>query len=135
MKMGKPRYYDKDGHPLDLLTWGRLFEDRDYKRVSHDLLGPYEISTVWMGLDHNWYSNELSIFETMIFCTDEKDELYHYQDRYSCLEDAICGHQQTMAMVKVQIAIKEAKAKKMDPAHQVVENDSDSLPVTSDQPK
>lgn len=37
----------------DLLTWARWFEDAD-RHVGQDWVGPYRISTVFLGLDHDY---------------------------------------------------------------------------------
>lgn len=45
----------------------RLFSDMDYKRVALTEIGPYVVSTVWIGLDHNFGNGPPLIFETMVF--------------------------------------------------------------------
>ncbi len=75
-------YYDRNGDPIDMATWGRLFGDRDYQVVAQtnmidartgnnqDVL----ISTVWLGMNHNWGTGPPLIFETMIFGLEELED-------------------------------------------------------------
>jgi hypothetical protein len=104
----RPRYYDRAGNPLELMEWARMFEDggEDYRRVAYDLIvygeGHAEISTVWLGLDHNFsmYGPPL-IFETMVFGGPDEDEME--QHRYSTEEEARIGHAGVVEMVSLKI--------------------------------
>lgn len=51
----------------DLLEWGHWFETAE-RRVALTFVGDYEISTVFLGLDHSFLNRgEPLLFETMIF--------------------------------------------------------------------
>jgi len=56
----------------DLMTWATWFETND-RRVAHTMVGPVEVSTVFLGLDHNFHSiitgspGPPILFETMAF--------------------------------------------------------------------
>lgn len=92
------RYYDKDGTPIsDVLAWGKKLEDIEYKRVAKTTLpdGTW-VSTVWLGLDHQYGDGPPLIFETMVF-EAEHDLGELDQKRYSTLAEAEDGHN---AMVK-----------------------------------
>ena len=74
-------YYDRQGNPMTLLEWAqRRFEDKDRtatKRVAETTLpnGRW-VSTVWLGLNHNYGDGPPLIFETMVFSSrDEMDDL------------------------------------------------------------
>lgn len=86
-------YYDKFGQPIeDVLDWGKLFEDWEYRRIgSTRLWHGARVSTVWLGLDHSFGDGPPLIFETMIFGGGfgELD-----MDRYSTFADAVAGHEQ-----------------------------------------
>ena len=88
-----PRYYDKDGTPIpDTLIWARKLEDIDYKRIAQTILPDGKlVSTVWLGLNHNYGSGPPLIFETMVFEAGrgggEVDT-----ERYSTLAEAQDGH-------------------------------------------
>lgn len=74
----------------DFLEWGRFFEDTANRRVDETYIGPYHISTVFMGLDHGWGDQEPQIFETMVF----GDPLDEPMTRYSTWAEAMVGHEE-----------------------------------------
>jgi hypothetical protein len=74
--------------------WGELHDDIDYIVVEktpmmyHD--EPVEISTVWLGINHNWHDGPPIIFETMVFGGPNDGECF----RYSTEKEAREGHAQ-----------------------------------------
>jgi hypothetical protein len=86
-------YYDRQGNPITRDRYIELFEDRTYKRVEFTDLGDYRVSTVWLGLNHNFGDGEPLIFETMVF---HKDKGWEDQDmdRYPTEAEALEGHRQ-----------------------------------------
>jgi len=62
-------YYDRDGSPMTLEEWAQSFGSRmEKKRVAEDTVRGYWISTVWLGLNHQWNpEGPPLIFETMVF--------------------------------------------------------------------
>lgn len=93
------RYYDRAGAPISMQEWGRLFVP-EYQIVRAtivtDSAAPpgtctFEISTVWIGLDHRWGDGPPLIFETMIFAPDGH-VLDHECRRYSTEDEAQIGH-------------------------------------------
>lgn len=76
----KPAAYFPDGKPIlsdDLLSgtekWAMLFEQCDGQRIVGQTKTLYgeKLSTVWLGLDHNFFSQGPPlIFETMLFAPD-----------------------------------------------------------------
>ncbi len=85
--------YDRQGKVLDLMEWARIFEDPEYKRVAETTLpdGTW-VSTVWLGLDHQYGDGPPLIFETMVF--QDKDNLDERdQERYSTEAEALAGHE------------------------------------------
>lgn len=91
------RYFDRQGNPLTSSEWGQLFsgsEDwrRDLKRVAETTLpnGRW-VSTVWMGLNHQYGDGPPLIFETMVFAS--KDDMGDLDcERYSTEQEALAGH-------------------------------------------
>jgi hypothetical protein len=87
-------HYMLDGHtPIpvaDVLTWARWFEtgDRTVKQDRIDEGSGVDVSTVFLGLDHNWGDGPPILFETMVF----NGPLDQAQDRYATWEDAEAGH-------------------------------------------
>lgn len=90
-------YYILNGRavvPSTLLEWGRwLEENRDKKMVRKTKVGDSLVSTVFLGLDHQWGGGPPLIFETLVFDGPLADEM----DRYSTYDEAEAGHE---AMVK-----------------------------------
>lgn len=93
-------YWDKDGTPLETLEWAHKFEDYDYRFVGHDYVGPYRVSTLWMGLPptHHWFCPEgpAAVFETAVFqARVEGPERRHYVTE----ADALAGHQEVVLLL------------------------------------
>jgi hypothetical protein len=91
----RPHLYRLDGQtPVameddDLSEWGRWFGKGD-RIVKREYVGPYHVSTVFLGIDHNFAMEGPPIlFETMIFC-DGAD--LDYQDRCSTWAEALEMH-------------------------------------------
>lgn len=92
------RYYDRHGSPITLHEWGELHEDPEYKILVQTHLSECWVSTVWLGIDHNFFgSGPPIIFESMVFPLDEagyvsfSDELD--QRRYATEQEAQAGHE------------------------------------------
>lgn len=80
----------------DILEWARWFEQAD-RVVAKDEIGKIRISTVFLGIDHNFGNSGPSVlWETMIF-GGEHDE---YQERYTSRIDAENGHLRVVQLVK-----------------------------------
>ncbi|MET8342502.1 hypothetical protein [Streptomyces microflavus] len=48
---GQVIHRDKEGRPLDLMAWGRLHEDMEYRVVAEDEVAGALVRTVWEGID------------------------------------------------------------------------------------
>lgn len=91
-------YYDREGRPLTRMEWASRVGDYDYKRVAWTDIGAYQVSTVWLGLNHNWSPDGPPlIFETMVFGGGNHDL---DMDRYSTLAGALAGHEQMCLLVR-----------------------------------
>jgi hypothetical protein len=103
-------HYDKEGKPLELFEWAHLLEDMDYRRVGETQVGAWWVSTVWLGLDHNFsLSAEATplIFETMVFkrpCPKDEQGRDYFCDRYATLADAIAGHEDIVDKLRAGIS-------------------------------
>jgi hypothetical protein len=87
------RIYKLDGHRVvacaDLLEWAQWFETAE-RHVAEDAVEGYRVSTVFLGLDHDWQgSGPPVVFESMIFSPDGEAEA---MDRYRTWEEAEAGH-------------------------------------------
>lgn len=87
------RCYGMDGQPITMSEWSRLC-DNDERRVDSTVLpGGVWVSTVLLGIDHNFSGiGPPIIFETMVFESQDKlDELD--LERYATKQEAEDGHQ------------------------------------------
>ncbi len=81
----------------DLLLWGRWMEKHSDRVIERTTVDGVDISTVFLGLDHNWGGNGPPIlFETMIF-GGEHDE---YCDRCATLAQARKMHTRALWLVR-----------------------------------
>lgn len=81
----------------DVMKWGRWYEKAD-RHVACDTIGSVKISTVFLGMDHNYHlAGPPVLWETMIF--GATGDLEHYQERYTSYEDAVEGHQHALMLV------------------------------------
>lgn len=90
-------YYDRDGKPLTMMQWAQMLEkrgDENYKRVAETVLPDGKwVSTVWLGLDHQFGDGPPLIFETMVFPSRGEFGDLDCQ-RYSTEAEALAGHAQ-----------------------------------------
>ena len=92
------RYYKMDGTPYTgpnaMMNWAKDFEEQDRIIGRTPLPGGGRVSTVWLGLDHNFImGGPILIFETMVF--SKLGEALD-QQRYSTLKEARKGHKETV---------------------------------------
>lgn len=86
---------DKDGtvHPeSNLWVWGLWLENPDNKRVASDKVGPYWVSTVFLGIDHQFGEGPPILFETMVFREDAPRGRDFDSERYHTYAEALEGH-------------------------------------------
>jgi len=81
--------------------WCDLYETKDgqeRRRVGWDEVNGFEVSTVFLGLDHgHGYTGRPLLFETMIFGNGELD---NYQTRCSTWDEAVKMHQEAIELAK-----------------------------------
>lgn len=89
--------YRKPVPEPDLYKWGKWFENT-YRYVRKTYIDDIFISTVFLGLDHSFSSQEYPIlFETMIF---RNGESFDYQTRCQTWRQALKMHWQAVKWVK-----------------------------------
>lgn len=104
-------HYILDGHtpvPVDtftisgLLRWGQMLE-HESRVVKQEYVGPFFISTVFLGIDHGWGFQEKPIlFESMVF--GAKNE---YMLRYPTWDEAEEGHRIIAGNVRLDYDFQE----------------------------
>ncbi|MGH7743314.1 MAG: hypothetical protein ACREQ5_00630 [Candidatus Dormibacteria bacterium] len=110
-------FYDKSGALIDIHKWGKLFEDKSYRRIAKTKITSvpkpdrlFIVYTEWFGLDKDFYTTgQALIFETKVFAEDRFRSflalsycLYPTRPALSyCLyptrEEALAGHKAAVA--------------------------------------
>lgn len=85
----KMMYFDREGVPISDKRMWKL--GKDYKIIKQEQVKEVWISTVWLGIDHQFGDGPPLIFETMVF-DEARDELDCR--RYSTEAEAINGHRE-----------------------------------------
>jgi hypothetical protein len=99
-RLGQPQLCD------DLLEFARWFETFDRKLAHTEFPDGTYVSTVFLGLDHNWSDGPPILWETMIFSnSDFAKQFDGEQRRYSSREAALVGHNQLCNMLSVGLAV------------------------------
>lgn len=98
-------YFDRKGNPMSMLEWAQRTEARIDKRVATDVLpNGYWVSTIWLGLNHQFGDGPPLIFETMVFPCDANGKVADFGDldcdRYSTEAEALAGHAALVAKWK-----------------------------------
>lgn len=62
------------------------------------------VSTVFLGMNHNYFGDEPLLFETMIFA-DDLEDIAGYTERYATWEEAEAGHARAVAAAKEHFGI------------------------------
>ena len=85
----------------DLWDWAEWMQTGD-NRVALDEIGGIRVSTVFLGLDHNWSrQGDPLLFETMVFMLDDEAG---DMNRYFTWGEAEAGHKKIVELIKVQLA-------------------------------
>jgi hypothetical protein len=103
-------YWYLEGHtPVstdDVDEWGQAFKTQD-RRVAQTTVDQYSVSTVFLGIDHNWLeSGPPVLFETMVF-TKQDDPLDLWLVRYCTWDEAEAGH--AAVVYKLQNRLEEPR--------------------------
>lgn len=81
--------------------WAMMFEgDIDRRRVAETEVGDFWVSTVFLGVDHNFCeAGPPLLFETMVFRVSDGTPRTSSSWRYSTWEQAEAGHAAAVALV------------------------------------
>jgi hypothetical protein len=87
-------YYDRKGEPIGS---EQLSDALANNAVGKTQVGGYDVSTVYVGVNHNFGDGPPLIFETMVFQNGSaRDE---FMERYSTEDEAKRGHENIVGMV------------------------------------
>ena len=92
------RYILKGKEPVEchsLIEWAEWFENGDNRRVAQTSINEANVSTVFLGLNHNFGDGLPLLFETMIFGGKHND----YQTRCYSWEEAEAMHKKAVDLV------------------------------------
>jgi hypothetical protein len=94
--------------PVELKEWSRSFE-KENRFVGRDIVGFFEVSTVFLGLDHN-FSEEGPplLFETMVFSIQDNGESdYAGEEQWRCStwEEAEAQHKMAMELIYASMKV------------------------------
>ena len=97
---------DEEHNPVlepDLLAWGVWMESADRTVMKTRYPNGALISTVFLGLDHNFFGGTPILFETMIFDFDAATD---YQERCATWNEAIEMHKRAEGLLERQGQLK-----------------------------
>lgn len=93
-------YYILNGHQPELAddfaVWERKCEDTEGWRVANSWAGDVKISTIFLGIDYNFFDEPPLLFETKIFGGEHDG----YHERCSTWEQAVEQHERAVELVK-----------------------------------
>lgn len=105
---------DEDGNviPVTFMQWAVWFEHNKQRFIQQDHLWGFMVSTVFLGLNHEYLNGPPLWFETMVFdrwhgdynfISDRpQDHVDIYVMRYTTLKEALAGHAEALAWLKAQ---------------------------------
>jgi len=96
------RFFDRNGTPISVEKYVSYLSDFSYRRINLTSIENFSISTIWLGINHNFNGKGAPlIFETMVFYQgDDKDhELQNNIERYATESEALEGHKQMCELV------------------------------------
>ena len=79
----------------DVLEWAQWMSTND-RAIVVTRYNNVTVSTVFLGIDHAWMSEQPILFETMVF----GGKYDHFQDRYYTWDEAVKGHKAACKMVR-----------------------------------
>ena len=80
----------------DIYRWSLWMETAD-RSVARETVNGYDVSTVFLGMDHAFGGDVPILFETMVFGDGDIDQ---YQERYSTYNEAVAGHQRIVDAIR-----------------------------------
>lgn len=139
-KLCGSRYRDKNGNKITSEELEPLLRDDNYRVVAQDKVGPYFISTVWLGVPYG-IREPFDYFETIVFLTppwekDPRDTLGKEMDmyRYHNMEEAVMGHYDVIQEWKDRVPTPEEleEATAMQPRKNIQELINEHIKITED---
>lgn len=109
LRVTKPLMYvlDENGEPVGIDVGDPRMSQRYAKldagepdpwRVARDEVGEWNVSTVFLGVDHQFGNGPPVLWETMVFGPEPWSD---WQDRYTSRADAEVGHARVVEMIRL----------------------------------
>ena len=103
-------YYklDENGNPVpckDVLEWAAWFAEADRTVARTELSSGCVVSTVFLGIDHNFRDGDPVLWETMMFGGNYDLAC----DRYRAKDDALVGHELWVLVAKGEMTPIDAR--------------------------
>ena len=86
---------------VDIFEWGMFMQKKDRIVKQETLPNGIQVSTVFLGLDHNYGGGRPILFETMVFGAGEEG-FDNDMDRYHTWIEAVAGHIRMVKKWKVK---------------------------------
>lgn len=77
----------------DVREWAEAYRDVD-RSIKQERVGLFDVSTVFLGIDHNWSGGPPVLFETMVFQSWDRNDVF--SERYCTVEQAQEGHRRAV---------------------------------------
>jgi hypothetical protein len=105
---------DDSGHPVpvpntpeDAIAWATWRRSHHAACVvAQDARGDYDVSTVFTGMDGGIEPEPL-LWETIVCCAREDDDLHHASYQYASREAAVANHARLLATIEAIVARQE----------------------------
>ena len=88
-------FWDRDGNPIDALTWGRMYGDFEGRVIQRTTVGDVDVLTVWLGVDE-YDRQPPGIFGTVIHRGTSVD----HETRSATEAEALVAHRVTVHYVQ-----------------------------------
>ena len=85
----------------DSLVWDQWFKTADRTVARTPVAPDIDVSTVFLGLNHQWGAGPPLLFETMVF---QGDTSWDWQERYTTWDEAVAGHAAMVLRVEAHLA-------------------------------
>lgn len=94
---------NKNVFPINRMDTLKYYEDMDLRRVGLDSVSDYDVSTVFLVMNHGFHRTPI-LFETMV---SKDGEFLDFQDRYSTWSESVLGHDFVIKHLKRSLKIKK----------------------------
>lgn len=104
----EPYYYNRQGKPISMSECVHLSEIQNYRILNHTSFKNILLSTVWLGINHNFsMQGPPLIFETMVFFNEGDSPMWRYST-----EAAARRHNHLISAIIQAAALKKMLNKK-----------------------